>query len=292
MSAYGVHPLPCARAWESGAVSIPVRRTLCDTSAAVRATAVETAALAGHLLLYPTGLTPEPWPVWPPGCGHAALGRPHGPVLLLHGLFDNRAVFAPLRRTLRAHGHEHVHAVNYNPLSVDVHQAAERFGRQVVLARRAYGGERVTVVGHSLGGLIARYYVQLLGGGEHVHTVVTLGTPHQGTHSALLALPIARQLLPDSGLLASLRAPAPDCGTRFLAFWGDRDPLVLPAGNARLHHPDLLVENVRVPGAGHLTLTVHPGVLARVCQALAEAQAASTADAQAACAGPPDLLSA
>jgi pimeloyl-ACP methyl ester carboxylesterase len=201
MSAYGVHPLPCARAWESGAVSIPVRRTLCDTSAAVRATAVETAALAGHLLLYPTGLTPETWPVWPPGCGHAALGRPHGPVLLLHGLFDNRAVFAPLRRTLRAHGHEHVHAVNYNPLSVDVHQAAERFGRQVVLARRAYGGERVTVVGHSLGGLIARYYVQLLGGGEHVHSVVTLGTPHQGTHSALLlrALPIARQLLPDSG---------------------------------------------------------------------------------------------
>ena len=39
------------------------------------------------------------------------------------------------------------------------------------------GYERVHIVGHSLGGLAARYYVSRLGGDAHVHTLVTLGTP-------------------------------------------------------------------------------------------------------------------
>ena len=252
-------------------MSIP----FCHPAAGVRAAALETAALSRHLLLYPTGLSAEAWPPPAPSCRHPALGVPHTPVLLLHGLLDNRAVFTPLRRTLLADGFEHLHAVNYSPLTADVHQAAEAFGRQVVRARRDYGGERVAVVGHSLGGLIARYYVQLLGGSEHVHSVVTLGTPHAGSYTALLLgpLPVARQLLPGSAVFEALRAPAPGCDTRFLSFWGDLDPLVLPRESARLDHPDLRAENIRVPGAGHLALTVDPGVHTLVGQALAEGAA-------------------
>ncbi|WP_324274364.1 esterase/lipase family protein [Blastococcus brunescens] len=36
------------------------------------------------------------------------------------------------------------------------------------------------VVGHSLGGLIARYHVQRQGGDRRVESLVTLGTPHEG----------------------------------------------------------------------------------------------------------------
>ena len=42
------------------------------------------------------------------------------------------------------------------------------------------GFERIHIIGHSLGGLIARYYVTRLGGDARVHTLVTLGTPHDG----------------------------------------------------------------------------------------------------------------
>ena len=42
------------------------------------------------------------------------------------------------------------------------------------------GFERIHVIGHSLGGLIARYYVTRLGGDARVHTLVTLGTPARG----------------------------------------------------------------------------------------------------------------
>ena len=68
------------------------------------------------------------------------------------------------------------------------------------------GYEKVHVIGHSLGGLITRYYVQRMGGHERVHTVVTLGTPHQGTALARAGsvLPLIRQLRPDSDLIAEL----------------------------------------------------------------------------------------
>ncbi|MFC1417086.1 esterase/lipase family protein [Streptacidiphilus cavernicola] len=236
-----------------------------------RALSQETAALAEHLLRYPTGIAGESWPLPAPDCDHDA----HRPVLLLHGLFDNQAVFARMRRALAADGYAHVHALNYNPLTVDVRGAAELLDRHVRHVREVYGGERVAVVGHSLGGLIARYHVQLLGGDESVHTVVTLGAPHEGTLAARLLrpLPVAGQLLPGSSVLEELRAPAAHCRTRFLAFRGDHDALILPNGHGALRHPDLWTENILVTATGHVALPVHRDVIARIGAALAEAPA-------------------
>jgi pimeloyl-ACP methyl ester carboxylesterase len=239
----------------------------------VRAVSQEAAALAEHILRYPTGFPGERWPLSAPDCAHGAgSGQdPHRPVLLLHGLLDNQAVFTRMRRALVSGGAEHVHALNYNPLTVDVRSAAELLGRHVLHAREVYGGEQVAVVGHSLGGLIARYYVQLLGGDEHVHTVVTMGTPHEGTVTAhlLRPLPVAGELTPGSRVFEELRAPTPRCRTRFLAFRGDHDVLILPPGRGELRHPDLWAENILVTGAGHVTLPVHPAVIARIGTALA-----------------------
>ena len=61
-----------------------------------------------------------------------------------------------------------------------------------------------------MGGLVARYYVQRMGGDQRVHTLVTLGTPHSGTYAArLVPHPVARQLRPGSELIAELAEPAP-----------------------------------------------------------------------------------
>lgn len=46
----------------------------------------------------------------------------------------------------------------------------------------------VTFVGHSMGGLVARYYVDVLGGHEITDKVITLGTPHRGALNALTSL--------------------------------------------------------------------------------------------------------
>ncbi|MFJ4619211.1 esterase/lipase family protein [Streptomyces sp. NPDC088812] len=259
------------------------RRLLPDRPASLsvtllKATALDIAVLAGHLILYPSGITPErrgeaapP----PPAAGGAEdlarlPARPPPPVVLLHGFIDNRSVFVLLRRSLAQHGRHRVESLNYSPLTCDIRIAAELLGRHIEEICERTGSDRVDVVGHSLGGLIARYYAQRLGGDARVRTLVTLGTPHSGTRVARLANahPIVRQMRPGSAVIEELSRPAPGCRTRFVGFWSDLDHLMDPLETARIDHPDLLTENVRVSGIGHLALTVHPAVATGIRQAL------------------------
>ncbi|WP_217142443.1 alpha/beta fold hydrolase, partial [Streptomyces sp. AC627_RSS907] len=196
--------------------------------------------------------------------------RTSPPVVLLHGFIDNRSVFLFLRRSLAQHGRHQVESLNYSPLTCDIRTAAELLGRHIEEICERTGSERVDVVGHSLGGLIARYYVQRLGGDLRVRTLVTLGTPHAGTRVVPLANahPIVRQMRPGSAVLEELNRPCPGCRTQFVSFWSDLDRVMDPLETACLDHPDLTVQNVRVSGIGHLALPVHPAVATGIRQAL------------------------
>ena len=192
------------------------------------------------------------------------------PILLVHGLADNRSVFTVLRRSLRRRGFGRVHTVNYSPLTRDVRAAARSLGRAVESLCEQTGYERVHVIAHSLGGVIARYYVQRLGGDARVHTLVTLGAPHAGTQSArLLPVRLCRQLRPGSDLLTELAGPAAGCRTRFVAVWSDLDQVVYPKCNARIDHPDLDARNVLLRGVGHTSLPVDGRVAREVSRTLA-----------------------
>ncbi|KOG88379.1 alpha/beta fold hydrolase [Streptomyces varsoviensis] len=274
-------------------VALPFPFSLLRSSAeAVRAGALELAILAGHMILYPTGLVQERRPAPPPpGAPLAREGPappagaagdtppPHPPVLLLHGFIDNRSVFVLLRRYLRQRGRRRVESLNYSPLTCDIRTAAELLGRHVEELCARTGSPRVDVVGHSLGGLIARYYAQRLGGDARIRTLVTLGTPHGGTRAVplLSAHPLVRQMRPDSPVITELARPAKGCRTRFVSFWSDLDQLMIPVETARLDHPDLRCRSVRVSGVGHLALPVHCAVAAGIRQALEAEEAADDA---------------
>jgi triacylglycerol lipase len=121
------------------------------------------------------------------------------------------------------------------------------------------------------GGLVARYYVQRIGGDARVHTLLTLGTPHHGTIAAyLLPAPVLYQLRPDSDVMAELAEPSPGCRTRFFAVWSELDSWIVPQRNARLDHPDLLVTNYRLSNVGHLSLPVDPRAVHIMVSALAQ----------------------
>ncbi|MFJ7076036.1 lipase family alpha/beta hydrolase [Streptomyces sp. NPDC098781] len=266
---------------------IPFYRRLLPSSLAglslalLKATALEIAILAGHLLLYPSGITQErrTTPTLPtPDTAQLPTGSPP-PVVLLHGFIDNRSVFVLLRRSLAQHGRQHVESLNYSPLTCDIRTAAELLGRHIEGICERTGSKQVDIVGHSLGGLIARYYAQRLGGDLRVRTLVTLGTPHSGTRVVPLANahPIVRQMRPGSPILEELTRPAPGCRTHFVSFWSDLDHLMDPLETACIDHPDLMAQNVRVSGVGHLALPVHPAVATGIRQALDSAPTTAAA---------------
>ncbi|GAC1332974.1 MAG: hypothetical protein NVSMB13_21770 [Mycobacteriales bacterium] len=199
------------------------------------------------------------------------------PILLIHGLVDNRSIFTILRRALRRRGFGRVVTTNYSVLTHDVPAAARQLGRQVEALCASTGYDRIHVVGHSLGGLIARYYVQCLGGDQRVHTLATLGSPHAGTRAAhLLPKALVGQLRPGSALMRELAAPAPSCRTRFLAFHSDMDQLMIPTTAARIDHADLAARNIALSGVGHMSLPINGRVVHEIVTTFAHLDADGT----------------
>ncbi len=273
-------PSPPLKAW--GGSAARTGRTLISATTA-RGVAVEAAWVTAHLAMYPLGLVEEQLRLQqerhsleglPPAQRGLLVGDVEAagtPIVLVHGIFDNRSIFTLLRRGLHKRGFGSTYALNYSPLTDDIRAASARLGLLVDRVCDETGYERVHVVGHSLGGLIGRYLVQRLGGDERVHTLVTLGTPHGGTLPAhILPLELARQMRTDSELVAELSEPAPDCRTRFLAVWSDIDQLVIPQANARIDHADLRARNVLVRGVGHLSLPVDGRVIREIAGTLAQ----------------------
>lgn len=73
----------------------------------------------------------------------------------------------------------------------DNRAAARALGRLVERALPRWrefsgaGDARVILLAHSMGGLVSRYWLEVLGGWRHCRALVTFGTPHRGSVSAL-----------------------------------------------------------------------------------------------------------
>jgi pimeloyl-ACP methyl ester carboxylesterase len=252
------------------------------TPSGLRGTALEVAWWTAHLAMWPFGQLEErtqdvlhrtriqDLPPVQRGLLVGDVEAAGTPIILVHGIVDNRSVFTLLRRGLRRRGFGRIVTVNYSSISGDIRLLADRLGEIVEQVCEETGFERVHVVGHSMGGLVARYYVQRLGGDERVHTLVTLGSPHQGTIPAYaLPHPLVRQLRPGSDVVRELAEPAPGCRTRFVAVWSDLDQMIVPKRAATIVHPDLSARNVFLRGIGHLSLPVDGRVVHEICTTLA-----------------------
>ena len=249
----------------------------------------ELAWVGAHVLMYPLGTrTAElrPDPRNRPGAQPATVRALFAadplaariPVLLVHGLIDNRSVFSVMHRNLRRRGFSQVHTWNYSPLLTDIARGASELGAHIERICEQTGHDQVHVVGHSLGGLISRYLVQRQGGDRRIASLVTLGTPHQGSLWAhVLPTPLVRQLRPGSPVFQELAEPAPNCRTSMTAVYSDLDQMVVPTNSGRCEHPDLRARNVLFRGVGHLSLPRHRGVVDEVAATLAGLRPATAA---------------
>jgi len=201
-------------------------------------------------------------------------------VLLIHGFWQTRGVMQGLEERLRADG--------YQVLSFNLGGFLGNFNSRGIptLARRIAGklerleerGDfgRLHVIGHSKGGLVGRYLVACLEWHRRVETLVTLGSPHHGTPTALIGLVgftglvshSVWQMLPNSSFMRLLQAhPIPD-STRVVSVYSKGD-LVCPWRYSELTSSDGDdIHNIVVSGLGHMELVVDPWVYGLVLRQL------------------------
>ncbi|HEY3822092.1 MAG TPA: alpha/beta fold hydrolase [Polyangiaceae bacterium] len=165
-------------------------------------------------------------------------------VVLVHGFFASAGVFRPLRARLERETGAHVATFTHAP-GVGIRRIAGRLAR---LVDQFPPGTRVTVVGHSLGGVVARWYVQELGGHERVARTISLASPFGG-----IDVPpyfVGADLHEQSALLRRLRERAHLCGVPHTSIVGQEDTVVVGVETASLGFGDVVV----LPRRGHNAL--------------------------------------
>lgn len=199
-------------------------------------------------------------------CEAALASRYRGdgrPVMVLPGLFTSDRRTRMLRRVLAAAGYAaHGWGLGHNlPVKPEL---LDRLDRQVAaISTRA--AAPVTLVGWSLGGLIARAYAQHRP--ERVAGVITLGSPFSGdprSNRAWRVYELFADHKVDSPPIPYDRSAKPPVPTA--AVWSARDGIIAAeAARGEADERDLAVEI----SCGHLAMTCAPDALEAVLSLLA-----------------------
>jgi triacylglycerol esterase/lipase EstA (alpha/beta hydrolase family) len=104
------------------------------------------------------------------------------PVVLVHGTFEGAADnWATVSPQLKAAGYC-VFALDYGDRATgDIAISAGQLSRFVDAVLAATGAHKVSLVGHSQGGMMPRYYIKFLGGEKKVDDLVGLAPSNHGT---------------------------------------------------------------------------------------------------------------
>ena len=188
------------------------------------------------------------------------------PVLLIHGYMCNRGTWWWIRRKLEAAGIA-VATINLEPPRSSIDDHAEQLANRIEAICGATGAARVALVGHSMGGLVARAYLRKHGGGR-VSRLVTLATPHHGTWVAYWGVGRnAREMEPQSAFIRALATAEP--GVPALSIWTPTDNFVAPQDSSRLAGAGERI----VAASSHLALLFTPDVARMLLNELAHDQA-------------------
>ncbi len=151
-------------------------------------------------------------------------------VVFVHGFMAAGPVFDPMREHVEERTELPTVDFTYGPLAT-FEQIVTSFAAHV--DRVVPPGARVSLVGHSLGGVVARWFLQEQGGHERVDRIVTMATPHAGTASARFAPgSIAAALRPGSPIIARLAAGCSALPVPHVAIVAGADRMCMPPDSA------------------------------------------------------------
>lgn len=154
-------------------------------------------------------------------------------VVLVHGIFDNGAIFRRLVRSLQDAGHR---------CWVPVLKPADgRRGIQdlayklkMYIDSEVPPGESLAIVGFSMGCIVSRQYLQTLDGHARTKALFAISAPHLGTLTAYLYPGQgARDMRPGSPLIENLRRTEHRLAqVALFGYWTSFDLTVFPAASS------------------------------------------------------------
>lgn len=178
------------------------------------------------------------------------------PIIMVHGYGMGRTSFLPLAYRLTRAGLGPILGFEYWSLGKTA-SAARSLGRYIEAVCDATQSPSVDVIGHSMGGVVARYHVTLGGGSERVKNLITIGSPHRGTAISVFGIGSAhKELFTDSVLVQRLDAAPRPASTRMTVIWSRGDALVSEARHAHVPGAD----EISYDDLGHLTMLASPAV--------------------------------
>lgn len=188
---------------------------------------------------------------------------PH--VILIHGIWDTFHTMRKMESALREAG--------FKPLIITLtpnggERPLDELGQQVQrqIKKHIPDGERFSIVGFSMGGLVARSYLRQFGDPKRIATFVSIASPHRGTWMAWLdGSPGVRDMRPGSAFLAAVDADATRFSdVRWITIRTPLDLMILPSKSSVLPW----AENHSVPVLVHPFLVWDGRVIAGVIRAL------------------------
>ncbi len=188
-----------------------------------------------------------------------AFGASHDPVLLVHGWRGSPSTWADMIARFKAAGRTAV-AIDL-PSEDNVKNAAAI--RDFIDAR---GWNRVDLVGQSMGGLSARYFVKLFASPAVIDTYVSLGTPQYGIYSAcVLPGSYGGQMCPWNGFIGQVNRDDDTPGSTFWTTIFSTTDGFVPTSSSRL---DGGACHIQVSGVGHNEMDNDAGIFTDVLAAV------------------------
>jgi triacylglycerol esterase/lipase EstA (alpha/beta hydrolase family) len=241
--------------------------TLGAVAGAVRGLGVETIGTIVAVLAIPLGALP-----WRRMADDVRADRP--PIVFVPGYCMTRSSMWILHRRLAGAGWRAAVGYNYRTFHGDLRAAGRGLAALIADVAATHGASQVVVIAHGMGGLVARLCLREQSS-AYVRTLVTLGTPHQGSKLNALALdPMAQEMRPGSELLEALACDEarPD-NVELIAIYSSFDLTVIPSSAGQ--YPG--ASNIEVEGVGHVGLLWSARVFELVHENLEFAHAARLA---------------
>ncbi len=192
---------------------------------------------------------------------HTRLATNPRPILLVHGIIHNRSAFMHLKKRMeKEEGWENIFTMNYSTLHGNILQMVEELGRKIEMVMKKTGAPQIDIVAHSLGGIVARTYMSLGEGRGKIKRLVTLGTPHQGTHLSFFAKGLSRGALDadlrvDSYLIRLLMSTELPKNCEIVSIYSNFDWTVMPSESSKVKGtPAKAFKNIELEYIGHTGL--------------------------------------